>query len=96
LLRDQGVGFGLAPMPGWLYFQINLVGSSIAVAHTDGIYNPGANSVGDTQGIDSNAAVAAVAGLPLDGIATGIKSAYSTRKLLTAYAGSAIRVLRLR
>lgn len=27
---------------------------SIAVAHTDGIYNPTANSVGDTQGIDSN------------------------------------------
>lgn len=30
--------------------------SSIAVAHTDGIYNPTANSVGDTQGIDSNGA----------------------------------------
>jgi hypothetical protein len=29
---------------------------SIAVAHTDGIYNPTANSVGDTQGIDSNGA----------------------------------------
>lgn len=28
--------------------------SATAVAHTDGIYNPTANSVGDTQGIDSN------------------------------------------
>jgi hypothetical protein len=32
--------------------------STIAVAHTDGIYNPTANSVGDTQGIDSNGAAA--------------------------------------
>lgn len=30
----------------------------------------------------------------LDGITTGIKAAYSTRKLLTAYAGSALRVQR--
>jgi hypothetical protein len=28
--------------------------SSIAIAHTDGIYNPGANSVGSFEGIDSN------------------------------------------
>jgi hypothetical protein len=34
-------------------------------------------------------------GLMLDGITTGIKAAYSTRKLLTAYAGSAIRVERI-
>jgi len=33
--------------------------ASVAVAHTDGIYNPIANSVGDTQGIDSNAATTA-------------------------------------
>ena len=31
----------------------------------------------------------------LDGIATGLKCAFSTRKLLTAYAGSAIRVQRV-
>lgn len=35
--------------------------SSIAVAHTDGIYNRSANSVGDTQGIDSNVATSAPA-----------------------------------
>lgn len=34
-------------------------------------------------------------GPPLDGITTGIKAAYSTRKLLTAYAGSPIRVQRI-
>lgn len=33
--------------------------------------------------------------LVLDGITTGIKAAYSTRKLLTTYAGSAIQVQRL-
>lgn len=33
-------------------------------------------------------------GLMLDGITAGLKAAYSTRKLLTAYAGSAIRVQR--
>jgi hypothetical protein len=37
---------------------------------------------------------APAAGLVLDGIATGIKTAYSTRKLRTAYAGSALRVER--
>lgn len=34
-------------------------------------------------------------GLMLDGITTGIKAAYSTRKLLTAYAGNAIQVQRI-
>lgn len=34
--------------------------SATAVAHTDGIYNPTANSVGDTQGIDSNGGGAVV------------------------------------
>lgn len=43
-------------------------------------------------GVGKPAAVAA--GLPLDGLTTGIKAAYSTRKLLTAYGGSAIRVQR--
>jgi alpha-L-arabinofuranosidase B-like protein len=33
-------------------------------------------------------------GLPLDGISTGIKAAYSTRQLLTAYAGPAMQVTR--
>jgi hypothetical protein len=37
---------------------------------------------------------APAAGLVLDGITSGLKAAYSTRKLLTAYAGSAIRVER--
>jgi hypothetical protein len=40
-------------------FLINLAAilvSSIAVAHTDGIYNPGANSIGSFEGIDSNKA----------------------------------------
>jgi hypothetical protein len=32
-----------------------LLACSIAVAHTDGIYNPTANSVGSFEGIDSNA-----------------------------------------
>jgi hypothetical protein len=32
--------------------------------------------------------------LPLDGIATGIKAAYSTRQLLTAYVGKAMKVTR--
>jgi hypothetical protein len=36
-----------------------VVASPIALAHSDGIYNPGANSVGDTQGIDSAGAAAA-------------------------------------
>lgn len=35
---------------------------------------------------------AAASGLMLDGITSGIKAAYSTRKLLTAYAGSALQV----
>jgi hypothetical protein len=64
---------------------------SIALAHSDGIYNPSANNVGNFEGIDSNKASGA-ATLPLDGITTGIKAAYSTRKLLTAYAGNAIQV----
>lgn len=34
-------------------------------------------------------------GLMLDGITTGIKACYSTRKLLTAYAGAALTVTRL-
>ncbi len=35
----------------------------------------------------------AASGLPLDGITTGIKAAYSTRKLLTAYAGNTGKVI---
>jgi len=38
----------------FILFIFLLLISSVAVAHTDGIYNPSANSVGDTQGIDSN------------------------------------------
>jgi len=37
----------------------------------------------------------APSGLMLDGITTGVKAAYSTRKLLTAYAGNAIQVQRI-
>lgn len=69
-----------------------LLVSSVAIAHSDGIYNPTANSIGNFEGIDSNGAAVAPSGLPLDGITTGIKLAISTRKLRTAYAGSAIRV----
>ena len=36
----------------------------------------------------------APAGLPLDGISTGIKAAFSTRRLLTAYTGPALQVTR--
>jgi hypothetical protein len=32
--------------------------ATIALARSEGIYNPSSNSVGDYQGIDSNAAVA--------------------------------------
>lgn len=35
---------------------IVLAVSSIALAHSDGIYNPAANSIGNFEGIDSNAA----------------------------------------
>lgn len=35
-----------------------LLVSSIALAHSDGIYNPTANSVGSFEGIDSNGSVA--------------------------------------
>lgn len=38
--------------------------------------------------------IAPPAGLMLDGITAGIKGAYSTRKLLTAYAGNAVQVTR--
>lgn len=61
------------------------------LAHPDGVYNPQAKSVGSFEGINNNAP-APGGGLMLDGITTGIKAAYSTRKLLTAYAGNAIQV----
>jgi Alpha-L-arabinofuranosidase B, catalytic len=57
------------------------------------VYSPvsaqGFNGGGFNVGIGPFAAGGA---LVLDGITTGIKAAYSTRKLLTAYAGNAIQV----
>lgn len=35
---------------------LTLLATSIAIARSDGIYNPSSNSIGDYQGIDSNAA----------------------------------------
>lgn len=46
-----------------LIFFILLI-SAVAVAHTDGIYNPAANSIGNFEGIDSNAATGAVTCTP--------------------------------
>jgi len=54
------------------------------MGYSQGLMTLGAGSVAAPQAV--------VTGLPLDGITTGIKAAYSTRKLLTAYAGSAIQV----
>jgi hypothetical protein len=75
-----------------LTIALSPIGS--AFADGSGIYNPGSNSIGDFQGIDSNAASSVAPSLPLDGIATGIKAAYSTRRLLTSYAGKSINVKR--
>jgi hypothetical protein len=36
--------------------------ATVAVARTEGIYNPKSNAVGDNQGIDSNAATSAPVG----------------------------------
>lgn len=47
-----------------------------------------------TTGAGAYRAIGGGGGLMLDGITTGLKAAYSTRKLLTAYAGSAVRVQR--
>lgn len=79
-------------MKRWLIATLAVLLATVALARSEGIYNPSSNAVGDYQGIDSNAATGGGAGLVLDGISTGVRACYSTRKLLTTYAGNAMQV----
>jgi Alpha-L-arabinofuranosidase B, catalytic len=63
----------------------------IAVAVTVGVT---ASSFGGSMTLLGVGGAPSAAGLMLDGITSGIKAAYSTRKLLTAYAGNAVQIQR--
>lgn len=69
--------------------------SSVAVAHTDGIYNPTANSVGDTQGIDSNGAAAAPALPALTFISSAAATGSGATRSATADIGTAVATRRV-
>lgn len=58
---------------------------SITVAHTDGIYNRSANSVGDTQGIDSNGGASAPIGCTQATAFLARKSGTTNNAALTTY-----------
>jgi hypothetical protein len=64
---------------------------SIALAHSDGIYNPTANNVGNFEGIDSNKASGAVAFTgPGDIQTSGVVAWYGLRAYSAAKRGSAV------
>lgn len=64
-----------------------------ALARSEGIYNPSSNSIGDYQGIDSNAASGVPAYIGPGDIVAGAKSWWGLRCYTLAYSGNVVDVV---